>query len=153
MKLIIFFHAAARKTIINCLVTTQHRPTPYEVELAHCSIIYSKCEKIESHIQKRTSIELMLLILFREQPKISIYSIVSHDVWIHEIIIQIPNFITCMLVCYPKENSINFILFSFGYCCLFSCRILNCFWAVFILYNARWIGWMDYVLILFLHYW
>ena len=33
MKLIIFFHAAARKTIINCLVTTQHRPTPYEVEL------------------------------------------------------------------------------------------------------------------------
>ena len=60
MKLIIFFHAAARKTIINCLVTTQHRPTPYEVELPHCFIIDSKCEKIESHIQKRTSIELML---------------------------------------------------------------------------------------------
>ena len=52
MKLIIFFHAAARKTIINCLVTTQHRPTPYEVELPLCFIIDSKCEKKETAISK-----------------------------------------------------------------------------------------------------
>ena len=69
MKLIIFFHAAARKTIINCLVTTQHRPTPYEVELPHCSKILIQNAIRESHIQKRTSIKLMLFSYFGNNQK------------------------------------------------------------------------------------
>ena len=72
----------------------------------------SKCDKREPY-PKEDKYKINAILLFWEQPKILISSIVSH-----EIIIQIHNFITCML-CYTKENSINLILFFFGCCCLF----------------------------------
>ena len=63
MKLIIFFHAAARKTIINCLVTTQHRPTPYEVDL-HSAPKFIRNMTRETAISRREQYKINAILFW-----------------------------------------------------------------------------------------